>query len=350
MLEGATEMPGFAGKLRKMEAAIASALTRNADPGPYSPDLVVLASPIDAAESRRESGVESIRTRIKNDVEELMRFTWGPQMFVENEGPSRSGDPSNLFEETLASILEKGASDLVQQEGREAVLGQIGHTLTALQRFEIARRTYSFLRRIWLTTGKLPPALLVAGRADRISQLWQLSDAVMQAERDFSLPESTTTPDQTAIQISPNEARAATGHPPNPERSGALPARTDRAVPDESRSRASPTESGNPPFIHADADPLIQNDLFTAAMKDAHAKRRIISDASFRRLVVETLRKPENEITPEEWFEARYKLMAAYGAVEFTPGEGLATLPPMQPLQGTSTVMSKSELPPSLKG
>jgi hypothetical protein len=51
--------------------------------------------------------------------------------------------------------------------------------------------------------------------------------------------------DQASIQICPNEASAATSDLPNPERSGGLPARTDRTVAEESRSGASPPEAGN---------------------------------------------------------------------------------------------------------
>jgi hypothetical protein len=52
-------MPGLAGTIRELEAATASALTRNADPGPSSPDLVVPVVPVDPAVALQTDTAES---------------------------------------------------------------------------------------------------------------------------------------------------------------------------------------------------------------------------------------------------------------------------------------------------
>lgn len=81
------------------------------------------------------------------------------------------------------------------------------------------------------------------------------------------------------------------------------------------------------------ADPLIQNYRSFVAMKELHRDRIIIAEDSFRRLVVETLGQPEDEITDEQWLEPRLKLMKEYGAVEFVLGESRPDARPIQPLR-----------------
>jgi hypothetical protein len=86
-------------------------------------------------------------------------------------------------------------------------------------------------------------------------------------------------------------------------------------------------------------DPLVQNYEFCSAMNQAHANRKIIDEDFFRRLVVETLQLPEDEITEEQWLRARCTLMKKYGAVEFV-GDGtlLKDAPPLKPLPRNTPV------------
>jgi hypothetical protein len=238
-LEAATEMPGFTGTLRKLEAATASALPRNADPRSSSPDLAVPVPPIDAAVALQTDTAES------HGIHQSAQSSRPPlplaihEYLVEIEGRAKRllegchtpGGGIGSFDEVRATeILRSYAVDALDKqaeyyESQKAFSPRwlsevVDRTVAAtLDLSDPINRVYRALLQSQ-TTARLNPV-------DGIPESWPLRNEaewwrrMLQVRIEQRLnrapnPAEAGPADQTAIQICPNEARAATSDLPNP--------------------------------------------------------------------------------------------------------------------------------------
>lgn len=249
-----TAMPNLALGVWKLieRAAGARDLTPKADRGPSSPNRVVSVEPVDPAVARQTDTAESHGTAplavtetesvipprriagmpasdtcgsIKDLVERNVRaLVHGrcPSPLMRRE-PFRTGNPSDPFEVKLYSILERGGLDVLRCQVEVASQRSSGG-LPFIERVEIARRTFSWLKELWLSAGDFQLWINLAAPQD------------LDFDRDSNL--------RQLENVLHNAAHSAAGFPPDLEQAGELPG-THRDVAEESRSAASPAEAGN---------------------------------------------------------------------------------------------------------
>jgi len=266
-LEAAGPMPGLAGTIRELEAATASALTRNADPGPSSPDLVVPVVPVDPAVALQTDTAESHVTHQPAQSSRPPLPLAIHEYLVEIEGRAKRllegchtpGGGIGSFDEVRATeILRSYAVDALDKQA-EYYESQKAFSPQWLN--EVVDRTVAATLDLSDPINRVYRALLQSqtiatlNPVDGIPESWPLRNEAewwrrmlqVRIEQRLNLTRNRAEAgrtDQASIQICPNEASAATSDLPNPERSGGLPARTDRTVAEESRSGASPPEAG----------------------------------------------------------------------------------------------------------